>query len=127
MSGCVSWRLLASFGTCTFHYSCFSCCRAQALGGQVSLVSCPTAYGILLDQGLAGGFFTTGPLGKSLVFLRVVSFPRFSLGKETLMKKMNTAKLVTITRFSSLKDVCLILKMQSSRVSSTKLKLWKKG
>ena len=58
-------------------------CEARALGTQASVVrlagsivvvhglSCPIAYGILVDQGepissaLASGFLTTGPPGKS--------------------------------------------------------------
>ena len=55
----------------------FSCCRAPALGLWASVLlvglSCPEACGILVlgpgikstSPALAGGFLTTGPLGKS--------------------------------------------------------------
>lgn len=77
---------------------------------------------ILVNRKLSVPF----PPLESLVHSRYKLSTRFSLGKETLMKKINMVKLVTIARFSSLKDVCLILKMQPSG-SSTKLKLWKKS
>ena len=70
------WVLIALCGL-------FSCCGAQALGMQTSVVvvhghCCPAACGIFLDQGsnpvspaLAGGFFTTGPPGKSTALFQL--------------------------------------------------------
>ena len=37
----------------------------QASVVEVPGLSCPAAHGIFPDQALAGGFLTTGPLGKS--------------------------------------------------------------
>ena len=80
------------------HCGHFCCCRALAIELEGSVVvahglSCPTAQGIFLDQGLnpcppamAGGFLNTGPLGRSsfleFIFSSSVTswakFPRFT-------------------------------------------------
>ena len=56
-SSCGKWRLLSSYGTGAFHCSGFSCCRAQALGSQASVVvahglSCSEAHWIYWDHRL---------------------------------------------------------------------------
>ena len=79
LSSCSKQGLLSSCGTGASHCSGFSCCRAWALGcsssaAVVQALSCPVACVNFLDQGsspspaLAGGFLTTGPPGKSLIY-----------------------------------------------------------
>ena len=82
-SSCGEQGLLSSCGMQASLCGGFSCCGAQALGMQTSVVvvhghRCPAACGIFPDQGsnpvspaLAGGFFITGPPGKSTVLFHM--------------------------------------------------------
>ena len=76
-SSCSERGLLSRCGVWASPCSGFPCCRAQALGGVGSVVvghgfSCSVAWKDLPGPGsepvspaLAGGFLTTGPLGRS--------------------------------------------------------------
>ena len=87
-SSCNEWELLSSCGACASHFGGFSGCRAWALGHTGSVVvphglNCPMVLWNPLRQGiepvspaLAGGFPTTGPLGKSpSVFIVCPRYP----------------------------------------------------
>ena len=79
-SSCSEWGLLSSCDVCASHYSGFSCCRAQALGVQASVVAARglssfDTWALLLRSiwdlprpgvehmfsALGGGLLTSGP------------------------------------------------------------------